>query len=757
MLLLRSLVLTSLLTLLPWLANTASSAGLDPLATSGKQQTTEPAPAPVLTLISLEPDWWKPLQANHSHYAGFMAEVSDKFAQFISTLSPEQQPSFTDELNSLQIHLTTLSGLQGKQSVSSVTSPTLQDKYTWADFVEAIQSLRKQQTVLDQTQSDLVQLQEVESLIANQADTSMAKYLSQSDSDRANSLFSVLDTRLMWMIHQERLRLQKAQVADAQQKITNAQQIFHTAQQRLDLQAGDMQDLVNERDKLPAQLEKVAERIRTKQAILAVMVADDEQTRANGLAETLALMDAQLQEANLKSRQLWLFTAEVYLTLALHKDPNWLAEKRDDLVQWQKDIQTLRHQIQLWRSNIEKNREKAQVELLLLEKTDNPKALQKISKLYNKSMDTANDLIDHGKPIIRLLDDTTMLLSLLKTQLQAQDGVLKSSWLDVTNTAQQALLSTQALLEISLFKIGETPVTTAGILRVILIITLIWWFSYWLRKGLSRLAQNNERISDSTVYTINRILHYVIMVVGIMVALSSIGLDFSNVAWIAGALSVGIGFGLQSIVNNFVSGLIIMFERSLKVGDYIELQSGVVGTVSQINMRSTIIRTADNLEIVVPNSEFISGRVVNWTLTDNYRRLRIPFSVDYGCDKERLVSCVLNAAHQVPFTVSEEGKEPQVWMTNMGTSGLDFELLVWVKHGSDIEHAIAGSRQGLKSSYLWAVESALMEAGIEIPYPQQDLYLRSFLGAKNLAEVVDLLKQIQPTQADKPLVQAQVG
>ncbi len=749
---LRSLFLASLLALLPWLISTASAVGLDPLAASKKPpQTTEsaPLPPPTLTLLSLESDWWKPLEPSHPHYAGFMAEVSDKYAQFISTLSPEQQPSFTDELNSLQIHLTTLSGLQGKQSVTTATMPTLQDKYTWANFVEAIQSLRKQQKVLEQTQSDLTQLQEVESLIANQADTSMAKYLTQSEDERTNSLFSVLDNRLLWMIHQERLRLQKTQVTDAEQKTTNSQQVFQAAQQRLDPQASDMQELVSERDKLPTQLEKVAEHIRTKQAILAVMVADDEKTRANALVETLALMEAQLQEAHLKSQQLWLFTAEVYLTLALHKDQNWLSEKRDDLMQWQKDIQSLEHQIQLWRSNIEKNREKAQVELLLLEKTDNPKVIQKISKLYNKSMDNANDLIDQGKPIMRQLDDTSMLLSLLKTQLQAQEGVLKNSWLDATNTAQQLLLKAQALLEISLFKIGETPVTTAGILRVILIITLIWWFSYWLRKGLSRLTQNNERISDSTIYTINRILHYIIMVVGIMVALSSIGLDFSNVAWIAGALSVGIGFGLQSIVNNFVSGLIIMFERSLKVGDYIELQSGVVGTVSQINMRSTIIRTADNLEIVVPNAEFISGRVVNWTLTDNYRRLRIPFSVDYGCDKEKLVFCVLNAANQVPFTIHEEGKEPQVWMTNMGTSGLDFELLVWVKQGSDIEHAIAGSRQGLKSSYLWAVESALIEAGIEIPYPQQDLYLRSFLGAKSIQEVIDLVQASAKPIQDK--------
>lgn len=752
-------VLTALLfSTLALLSTMTLATALDPLGATGKAVNKEaPITPPVLTLNELSADWWKPLLLSHPYYAGFMAEVSDHFTQFVETFPLEQQINFIDEVNSLQIHLTTLSGLQGKQIAPRAPSTQIKDKYSWKDFVEAMQDLRKQQIALEQAQTELKQLQEVESVISAQADTSMAKYLTQSTEERSTTLFQVLDHRLLWLIHQERLRLQQVQVTEAQQKVTIDQQIFQTAQQRLSLQPEDMQALVTERDKLPQLLDKVADLIRNKQAMLAVMVADDEQTRANAIAESLALLDAQQQEAQLNSKQLWLFVAEVYLTNHLHHDQTWLAEQRDALNQWQKDAQSLRERIQQWRNNIEKHREKAQVSLLLLEKDADPKTIQKIGKLYTKSMSTANDLIDHGKPIIRQLDDTQTLLTLIKSQLQAQDGLLKSSWLDLSTTAQQGWQITQALLDISLFKIGETPVTTAGILRVVLIITLIWWFSYWLRKGLSRLTQNNERISDSTVYTINRILHYVIMVVGVMVALSSIGLDFSNVAWIAGALSVGIGFGLQSIVNNFVSGLIIMFERSLKVGDYIELQSGVVGTVSQINMRSTIIRTADNLEIVVPNSEFISGRVVNWTLSDNYRRLRIPFSVDYGCDKENLVSCVLAAADRVPFTVKEEGKEPQVWMINMGTSGLDFELLVWVRIGADIEHAIAGSRQGVKSAYLWEVESALIEAGIEIPYPQQDLYVRSFLGAKNLAEVVDLLKQAQSPQSDKPMVQTQLG
>ena len=714
-----------------------SASVLDPLGSTKTTTTEQTSPEPI-DLLKLSADWWKPLQNTHPHYAGFMAELSDKLHHLIEQQIPEQQLDWDDKFSYIQIQLTTLSGLQGKQSSNINTlSAQIKDQYGWKDFVETLQTLKKQQIALDQANAELKQLTQVESLISAQTDTAMAKYLEQA---HLISLFRVIDTRLQWLIHQERVRLHKTQVTEAQQKLEAAQQSFKAAQQRLNLTPDDMQELIKLRDKLPQQLDQIGDLIRNKQAILAVMVADDEQTKANALAETLALIEAQLQEAKLKSEQLWLSIAEIYMTTRLHQDSSWLGEKREAFAQWQKDNQQLREQIRLWRNDLEKYREKAQVSLLLSEKDSAPKQTQKISKLYSKSMNTANSLIDNSKSIIHQLDDSNTLLSLLRHQLQTQDGLLKSGWLDMENSLLQAWQTTQDLLNISLFKIGETPVTTAGILRVIIIITLIWWFSYWLRKGLTRFAQGNERIRDSTIYNINRILHYVIMVIGVMVALSSVGLDFSNVAWIAGALSVGIGFGLQSIVNNFVSGLIIMFERSLKVGDFIELQSGVVGSVSQINMRSTIIRTGDNLEIVVPNSEFISGRVVNWTLTDNYRRMRIPFNVDYGCDKEQVVAAVMAAAQRVPFTVTEEGREPQVWMTNLGANGLDFELLVWVQHGANIEHELAGSRQSPKSAYIWEIEAALTQSGIGIPFPQQDLHLKSFLDAANIKELMHKMK-----------------
>ena len=192
----------------------------------------------------------------------------------------------------------------------------------------------------------------------------------------------------------------------------------------------------------------------------------------------------------------------------------------------------------------------------------------------------------------------------------------------------------------------------------------------------------------------------------------------------AGALGVGLGFGLQAIFNNFVSGLIILFDRTLKVGDFVELASGVHGTVRDIYIRATRITTNDNIDIVVPNSEFVSGRVVNWTLREVSRRLKVPFGVAYGSDKELVKKAALEAAAEVPFTLTQEGdRKPQVWLTGFGDSSLNFALVVWLT-------AEATKRPGaVTAAYNWALESALARYGIEIPFPQRDLHVRSWFGA----------------------------
>ncbi len=274
---------------------------------------------------------------------------------------------------------------------------------------------------------------------------------------------------------------------------------------------------------------------------------------------------------------------------------------------------------------------------------------------------------------------------------------------------------------ITWFTIGTTHFTLSRVIGLLFILLLVWWLANAVEHVLIRLAKTGgvESLSDSAVYAFSRISRYAVWLFGSIIGLNFIGFDMTSMALMGGALGVGIGFGLQNIFSNLVSGIIILLERTLKVGDFVDLQSGVVGRVSEINMRYTRVTTNDTVDIIVPNSEFINGRVVNWTFGEVLRRMHIPFGVAYGTDKEKVRDAALAAARQVPYTLENEARKTEVWLTNLGESSLDFELVVWV--------GLEGVRAPLKvqAQYLWAIETELRSAGIEIPFPQRDLYLRS--------------------------------
>jgi potassium efflux system protein len=290
---------------------------------------------------------------------------------------------------------------------------------------------------------------------------------------------------------------------------------------------------------------------------------------------------------------------------------------------------------------------------------------------------------------------------------------------------KETLASLRTIFKTNLFEIGNAPITLLGLVRVALVIAVAWWVSKLVRRGLQRVAHYRTGVSPSSFYALGRMLHYTIIVIGFFVGLSTIGINFQNFAIVAGALGVGIGFGLQSIVNNFVAGLILLFEKSIKVDDFVELASGVVGRVREINFRSTRVTTNDNIDILIPNSEFVNGRLTNWTLDEEYRRIHVGFGVAYGTNKDLVRKAGLEAAAAVPHTltgVPERG--PQVWFVGFGDSSLNFELVVWLTPPA------VKRPSAVMADYLWEIHSALERHSIEVPFPQRDVHLKSFFGTE---------------------------
>ncbi|MCP8900899.1 mechanosensitive ion channel family protein [Gilvimarinus xylanilyticus] len=274
-------------------------------------------------------------------------------------------------------------------------------------------------------------------------------------------------------------------------------------------------------------------------------------------------------------------------------------------------------------------------------------------------------------------------------------------------------------LNITLLKVGEYTLTSGALCASLVIIVATFVIAKLVSRAITRLALYRHPTVSHQIYTINKIVYYFLIVLGFVGALSVLGFQLDKLVIVGGALGIGIGLGLQSIVNNFVSGIIILLEKSIKVGDFLELDSGLMGEVKAIRLRSTLIRTNDNIDILVPSSEFISGRVINWTLEENVRRFRIPFGVAYGSDKQKVKDAVLAAAKKISYTLDDDKHKPLVWMTGFGDSSLNFTLGVWVA-----PDAVKRPSQ-VTSDYLWSIDDALREAGVEIPFPQRDLHLRS--------------------------------
>lgn len=249
-------------------------------------------------------------------------------------------------------------------------------------------------------------------------------------------------------------------------------------------------------------------------------------------------------------------------------------------------------------------------------------------------------------------------------------------------------------------------------------------FALWIGRVAGDAAQSQLRTTKSLTPSMAGLLGQVakigLMVIAVVVALYSVGINLTALTVFSGAIGIGVGFGLQAIFSNFISGVIILLEKSVKVGDFIELQSGVTGLVQEINIRSTLITTNDSVDILVPNEEFIKAQVINWTLREAGRRLRVPFGVAYGSDKELVRKAGLEAAGEVSWTDDYgTSRPPQVWLVGFGDSSLDFELVVWLT-----EEAVKKPAK-VKADYNWALHTALEKYGLEIPFPQRDLHFRT--------------------------------
>lgn len=304
-------------------------------------------------------------------------------------------------------------------------------------------------------------------------------------------------------------------------------------------------------------------------------------------------------------------------------------------------------------------------------------------------------------------------------------------WLTVRDIVWRAFLG---------FRIGGVSISLSDILIALGVFFGVLTLTRFLQRAMQRGPFAHSRLDPGVQNSLTTLFGYVGLVVALIAGVTALGFNLASLAIIAGALSVGIGFGLQSIVNNFVSGIILLFERPIKAGDWVVTTSGE-GTVKKISVRSTEIETFDRASIIVPNSELISQTVTNWTHRNKIGRITVKVGVSYNSDPELVREILLKCAREHPLVVRYP--EPFVVWSDFGSSSLDFEIRAFLR---DIATGLT-----VRTELRYAIFKAFKEAGVEIPYPQHDIYIKTMPEAQAQADGEEPAPDIEAVDDDEEL------
>ncbi len=301
-------------------------------------------------------------------------------------------------------------------------------------------------------------------------------------------------------------------------------------------------------------------------------------------------------------------------------------------------------------------------------------------------------------------------------------GVTKTTFADTKQSFIDIIKFGWTEINNPIIPIGD-GISILAITKFFLIFIIGFSIATFYKKKISNATTHYLRnTSIATRTMLANLGYYFLVAITFVFGLNSVGIDLSSLTILVGALSVGIGFGLQNIVSNFISGIILIFEKSIQVGNIIEIGTGLRGKVNQINMRSSVITTFDNIDIIIPNATLIQNNVINLTFSDDVRRLHVPFGIAYGSNIEDVIQIILDSLEKSDLIYIKTNLEklPKVRMTLMGPSSIDFELLVWISENPN-ENGIGSSTM---SDFLIFIYKTLQANSIEMPFPQMDVHIK---------------------------------
>lgn len=289
------------------------------------------------------------------------------------------------------------------------------------------------------------------------------------------------------------------------------------------------------------------------------------------------------------------------------------------------------------------------------------------------------------------------------------------AWVYVAVTILGVTGEVATLLDQAGFQMGGFRLSILNLLKAILFLGVLLWLAANVGNFLDRRIQSSEELTPSLRVLIGKVLRITLIIVAALLAMSGIGIDLTAFTVLSGAVGVGIGFGLQKVVSNFISGIIILLDESIKPGDTISL-GDTFGWIRELRARFVSVVTRDGREFLIPNEDFITTQVVNWSFTDDLVRLDVPFGVSYESDPHEVTRLAIEAAISVDRVVST-GKSPVCWLKNFGDSSLDFVLRFWI---ADPQNGLTN----IRGKVMLALWDAFKENEVAIPYPHREVIMK---------------------------------
>lgn len=688
-----------------------------PAAIFSKEPAKATLEAAIPDPMDLSASWWNYFQVEPDVLAKRVTAFTASLKAKIPSVSAEHQQQVTDLVLDIEQNLTVFMQNLAAPPPETPQTKALPEHIAVDEALELFRALRLLSNDIATTREDLAEKQRTAEAMTLYLERQRNTYSSIKEPSEQKLIaglqtifyqIGVANARQEIVLLQARLKTQEETRKRSQNELTYALEHLSVTSEQIESSQRDVEKAQHIWSNAKVELAEtisqhsMVQKFSTQEATQANTALVEQQILSRAIAEKLTQNRLLLEQIQLALEKLIFFGETV--------DANAIYAQT---VQQQAAIDEIERQESEWQASAQKQVQRALQAISLIgdDSTSKP-----VVNVYRNVLKLSHDNLLALQHLSSDIGEANFLLTQLNKRLTSVLGGQTTNLWQILAALSTGFSRIKEWLQAPLFYLGETPLTPLALLRFIAIVLLASWIGRYVVAAVMRVAQTRAGVRKSLVYNVNRLIRYSIFLLGLLIAFASLGVDFSNLVLILSAIGVGVGFGIQSIATNFLSGIIILFEGTLRVGDYIELENGPRGEIKEINLRSSTMTTNDGIDVLIPNSQLLSTRVSNWTLTDPFRAVCVPFTVAYGTDQALVSQIVIEAAKKVPLTLGKPTKpDPNVHLLKLGEYGLEFQLMVWVN-----ERASTRTRYTV-SDYLKAISAALAEHNITIPCPRYDI------------------------------------